>query len=200
MNTAIDIAIKVGTGALGGAAAALLLASWVAQRQEAGKARAAALVQVRSIVAEQIANSDYHHVRAKTKKSYLRDSLSLTHQARVACDITAAARATSRRTQRRIRAALVKVFGEITVRCAELLALTPFVSSHAVKDSETWAAAQLQVGLSLKPGQERPGSFEAFAADPANEAAHGQALADLRRLQKVVGGGALRLGARAKRR
>jgi hypothetical protein len=187
VNTLLDLAIKVATGALGGAMAALFLASKVAHRQELGKARAAAQLELRGLVAEQAAYNEYQHMRTRASGSYSGDPLNVQHQARVACDFIAVAGRLSPRIQGRVRKLLIPIFGELTVTTAERLGLTPFVKGHAVKDTNTWSLALMEAGQ-VAPGATVSGSLAVFAKDPGDTAAYASIKKDMAALLKSLGG------------
>ncbi|MFE9859895.1 hypothetical protein [Streptomyces sp. NPDC005780] len=190
MNTALDVIVKIATGALGGAVVVLALAPWVAHRQEVGKARAAALLELRQVVMEAMAYNAYHHARSRAQGSYQGDPLSVTHRARVVCDMVTAAWKLSQSQQRRVRAALVSAYGELTVQLAERLAMTPFQEDHSARDSKTWTSALEQLTL-VESGEPLTlkGTMDTFAENPLDEAAHTAARGDMEELLKTLGGG-----------
>ncbi|MCX5140855.1 hypothetical protein [Streptomyces sp. NBC_00338] len=201
MNTALDLIVKIATGALGGAVVVLALAPWVAHRQEVGKARAAALLELRQVVMETMAYNAYHHARGKAQGSYQGDPLSVTHRARVVCDMVMAAWKLSQAQQRRVRAALVSAYGELTVQLAERLAMTPFQEGHSSRDSKTWMSALEQ--LSSVESRELltfKGTMDRFAENPLDEVAHTAARADMEDLLKTLGGRSRLGGTRVTRR
>lgn len=192
VNTYLELATRVAFGALGGAFVALALASRVAHRQEIAKAHAAALLELRSLVAGHMAYNAYFHATMRAGTNYSGDPLKVQHRRRVACDLVAVAWRLPPKMQSRVRAHLVPIFGELVVVGAERLALAP-LTTHAAKDDRTWSADQLDIGLLLGDGPAE-GSFDAFAKNPRDVAAHEKVKADMAALLKRLGGDP-RLGA-----
>ncbi|MET7616975.1 hypothetical protein [Streptomyces sp. NPDC005408] len=191
MSTLLDLLIKIGTGALGGAGAAFYLAPHVSHQQEIGKARAAALLALRAEVVKLRAHLSYHWHRAKVEKSYPGTFLQSSARGRFVCDMVVHAWQLSPRRRKAVRRHLVEIFGELDVRAAEELSMTPLKDDrfHAANDGEVWQGVLLaHIEEVQELGLEMSGSLRAFADDPLDEDKYNQAQLDLTELLRIVGG------------
>ncbi|MFI1536508.1 hypothetical protein [Streptomyces anandii] len=195
-----DLAVKVGTGALGGATASLFLAGYVAQRQERGKLRAADLDALRSYIAQRLSHLALHWHRYSVTKSFPGQFLKISSQDAMAVELVGLCLRLSQRQQRRIRKQLVVIFGELTIACAEELAMTPgFDGTHApvtkpsevgwqMIPSEAWQGVTFSKMGQLDDRSIGGGSLRAFA-DAMTEASKYDAVRrDFEALLKMVGG------------
>jgi len=191
VSTFWDLVIKIGTGALAGAAAAYFLAPYVSHRQEIGKARAAAQVALRVEVVKLRAQLSYHWHRAKVEKSYPGTFLQSSERGRFVCDIVVHAWQLSRGDRAAVRRHLVTIFGELDVRTAEEVAMTPMKDDrfHVANDAEVWMGVQLaHIEEVEELGLEMSGSLRAFADNLFDEDKYNQVQLDLTELLRVVGG------------
>ncbi|MBD9700990.1 hypothetical protein IHE56_02560 [Streptomyces sp. ID01-12c] len=196
----IDLAVKVGTGALGGAAASLFLAGYVAQRQERGKLRAADLDALRSYIAQRLSHLALHWYRYSVTKSFPGQFLKAGSQDAIAVELVRLCLRLSPRQQRRIRKQLVVIFGELTITCAEELAMTPvFNGSHTVVTepsevgwqmipTEAWQGAAIRTMEQLGDRGVGGGSLRAFADEMTDASKYGAVRRDFEVLLKMVGG------------
>jgi hypothetical protein len=197
---AIDLAVKVGTGALGGAAASLFLAGYVAQRQERGKLRAADLDALRTYIAQRLSHLALHWHRYSVTKSFPGLFLQSGSQDAMAVEAVRLCRRLSQRQQRRIRKQLVVIFGELTVTCAEELAMTPaFDGAHTVVTepsevgwqmipAEAWQGAALSALERLGDRAAGGGSLRAFADSMTDASKYDAVRRDFEALLNIVGG------------
>jgi hypothetical protein len=186
----LDLLVKIGTGALGGACVVLFLAPYVSYRQELGKARAAALLALRAEVVKLRAHLSYHWHRYKAEKSYPGDFLLPSAQARFVCDMVTHARDLSPSRTAKVRQYLVRIFGELNVRAAEELSMVPMKDDrfHAANDTEVWQAVLLAGFEEAEElGLEMSGSLRAFADDQANEDKYERLQMDIAELLREVG-------------
>ena len=191
MSTFLDLAIKIGTGALGGACVVLFLAPYVSYRQEIGKARATSLLALRAEVVKLRAHLSYYWHRYKAENSYPGDFLLPSAQARFLCDMVTHAWHLAPRPRARVRQHLVRVFGELDVRAAEELSMVPMKDErfHAANETEVWQAVLLAGFEEVEElGLEMRGSLRAFADDQANEDKYDQLQACIGELLREVGG------------
>ncbi|MEH0555532.1 hypothetical protein [Streptomyces sp. B21-101] len=191
MSTFLDLAIKIGTGALGGACVVLFLAPYVSYRQEIGKARATSLLALRAEVVKLRAHLSYYWHRYKAEKSYPGDFLLPSAQARFLCDMVTHAWHLAPRPRARVRQHLVRIFGELDVRAAEELSMVPMKgeSFHAANDTEVWQAVRLAGFEDIEElGLETSGSLRAFVDDQADEEKYEQLQLHIGELLDEVGG------------
>ncbi|MGC9541589.1 hypothetical protein [Streptomyces sp. UG1] len=191
MSTFWDLVIKIGTGALAGAAAAYFLAPYVSHRQEIGKARAAALLALRGEVVKLRAHLSYYWHRYTSQKSYPGDFLLPAARARFLCDMVKHAWEVDPRQRSKVRRHLVRIFGELDVRAAEDLSMVPMKDErfHAANDTEVWQAALLAGFEEVEAlGLEMSGSLQSFVDDEANEDKYHQLQSDISELLREVGG------------
>ncbi|MDA5146675.1 hypothetical protein PEM37_34710 [Streptomyces sp. AD681] len=196
----IDLAVKVGTGALGGATASLFLAGHVAQRQERGKLRAADLEALRSYIAQRLSHLALHWHGYSVTKSFPGQFLKSGSQDAMAVELVRLCLRLPQRQQRRIRKQLVVIFGELTITCAEELAMTPaFKGSHSLVTepsevgwgmipAEAWQGAALSAMEKLGDRGVGGGSLRAFAASMADASKYDAVRRDFEVLPKMVGG------------
>ncbi|MEU7605431.1 hypothetical protein [Streptomyces sp. NPDC041003] len=191
MNTAWELIVKIGTGALGGAVVVLFLAPWVAHRQEVGKARATALLELRARVGADLSYVRYNYRRMRAAGSYVGDPFSVTHRAALATKLVASAWGLSPRMQAKVRSRLVAVFGEVVLIVAERFSLAEFKSGSAASDAGTWSAAMLEAGQdALRSGAPTEGSYALFAANPLKSDGYERVETDLMKLLDCLGGDA----------
>ncbi|MEU0808182.1 hypothetical protein [Streptomyces sp. NPDC005970] len=195
-----DLAVKVGTGALGGATASLFLAVYVAQRQERGKLRAADLDALRSYIAQRLSHLALHWHRYSVTKSFPGQFLKSGSQDAMAVELVRLSLRLSKRQQRRIRRQLIVIFGELTVTCAEEFAMTPASDgTHALKTessevgrqmipTEAWQGAAVSKMEQLGDRSIGSGSLRAFADAMAEASKYDAVRRDFEALLKMVGG------------
>ena len=195
-----DLAVKVGTGALGGATASLFLAGYVAQRQERGKQRAADLEALRSYIAQRLSHLALHWHRYSATKSFPGQFLKSGSQDAMAVELVRLCLRLSQRQQRRIRKQLVVIFGELTITCAEELAMTPaFDGAHApvtepskvgwqIIPAEAWQGAAVSKMEQLGDRGVGGGSLRAFADSMTEASKYDAVRRDFEALLRMVGG------------
>ncbi|MDT3395580.1 hypothetical protein RKE29_02760 [Streptomyces sp. B1866] len=194
----IDLAVKVGTGALGGAAASLFLAGYVAQRQELGKQRAADLDALRSYTAQRLSYLALHWHRYSIKRDYPQQFLNDSGCNSMAVELVRLSLRLPLRRRRRIRQHLIAIFGELTTACAEEFAMTTeFDGTHAFIEKsrgtawrmippDSWLGAQLSAMKRL--GDVGGGTLRAFAESLHDKAKYDAVRRDFEALLRTVGG------------
>ncbi|MFD5634513.1 hypothetical protein ACFWJM_10270 [Streptomyces sp. NPDC127077] len=195
-----DLAVKVGTGALGGATASLFLAGYVAQRQERGKLRAADLDALRSYIAQRLSHLALHWHRYSVTKSFPGQFLQSGSQDAMAVELVRLSLRLSKRQQQRIRRQLVVIFGELTVICAEELAMTPVFdgTQGAVAEpskvgwqmipTEAWQGVAVSKLEHLGDRGVGSGSLRAFADSMTEASKYDAVRRDFEALLRMVGG------------
>ncbi|WP_435611787.1 hypothetical protein [Streptomyces sp. bgisy159] len=191
MSTFWDLVIKIGTGALAGAAAAYFLAPYVSHRQEIGKDRAAALLALRGEVVKLRAHLAFQWHHYKAQKSYPGDFLRPQERARILCDMVTHAWNLSPKQRVRVHRHLVTIFGALDVRAAEELSMVPMKDErfHPVNETEVWQAALLADYDEVEAlGLEMSGSMQGFVDNQADEDRYNQLQLDITELLRTVGG------------